>query len=105
MVWKDAMMYEEVGLVSDNGKMEMKEGKSICVFNTRFFQHRADSRGWLHFNDPREIFIYLFQHFNSRFPRHFIFANFIQSLIVSEALVWEVNTLSRWEIDAWFRLE
>jgi len=85
------MMYEEVGLVSD---------EFICTFNTRFFENREYSRGWLHFNDPREIFIYLFQHFNSRFPRHFIFASF-QCLQCGECCNWDWRDVYREDIKKW----
>ena len=57
------MMYEDVRSI---------EEKFLCTFNSRLL----DRDFWLHFNDPREIFIYQYQHFSSDFPKHFIFANF-----------------------------
>ena len=60
MVWKDTMMYET------------RNGNFSCTFNSRLLERDS----WLYFNEPRQIFIYLYQHFNLRFPRHFIFANF-----------------------------
>jgi len=48
------------------------ESRGCCVFNSGLLERDF----WLHFKEPREIFIHLFQHFNSKFPKHFIFANF-----------------------------
>lgn len=74
MVWKETMMHEVVRFRQlDDGKIIMlKEEKFNSTFNSRFLERKF----WLYFNDPRQIFIYLYQHFNLKFPRHFIFANF-----------------------------
>ena len=51
---------------------EIRDEKISCTFNSRLFERDF----WLYFNDPRQIFVYFYQHFNSKFPKHFIFANF-----------------------------
>jgi len=73
MVWKETMMREVVRFRQlDDGKIIRQEEEFNATFNSRLLERDF----WLHFNDPRQIFIYLYLHFNLKFPRHFIFANF-----------------------------
>jgi len=69
MVWKETLM----ALTTDWGinKIEFGEAEFDCGFI-----EMLNERCGLYYKDARWLFGYLFQHFNERFPKHFIFANF-----------------------------
>lgn len=88
MVWKKTMMYA------------IKDENFTYTFYSRLLEHSEDRHGWLHFNDPRKIFAYLYQHFNDKFPKHFIFANF-QCIRCGECCNWDWRDIYREDIEKW----
>lgn len=97
MVWNETMMHEVVRFRrTDDGKIiRVDEEKINCTFNSRLLERDF----WLYFNHPGQIFIYLYQHFNSKFPKHFIFANF-QCLRCGECCN-DQREVSREDIERW----
>jgi len=70
MVWKETLM----AMTADWGISKIRKLEEI-EFNCGFIS-RLSERCWLYYKDPRWLFTHLFFHFNERFPKHFIFANF-----------------------------